>query len=385
MSASSNLQHVFIIQFFILVLSLPFGCHAQKKIKPIKNPVGWSYMIAPKTPLDKEMTTYEIIVDSHLNPMDWWDEISWSAQVSEKDSYERRRLYQQAISDTLNVWADKYMAFKKYPYRKNTDSPDITITLKTEEYKVENVQLEVDFSDLESAICEVIATARLTVIDRVGNVLLDTPLVFYADEEKKSTFLPLRHFMLNPVFKMKYNLKKKPEKKRKLLNKKLDKYESDVLEYFYIKSGEILREHFLEQQKTVYAATFGVKNKGHEALNDASESAKQAINALSALSKKKRKSFEEVKSEIQISLGYWKDKLDRTTDMEIRKFIHANLSLGYLLMNDLESAKKYLNQIPEFETLHKKTLFEGGFNYYLKGVSEAIAIKDKYGDLATIQ
>ncbi|MEM9362219.1 MAG: hypothetical protein AAGA43_06260 [Bacteroidota bacterium] len=364
---------------------LPLIIYAQKKIKPIKNPVSWSYTIAPKTPLDESMTTYDIIVDSHLSPMDWWDEISWKAQSTAEGFGEKERLFQEAISDTLDAWADRHMALKKWPYRKNTSDPHFTIVLKTEEYKVENIQTEVDFSDLESAICEVNATARLTVTSHTGDMLLDTPIVFYVDEEHKSKLLPIGHFMLNPVFKMKYNLKRKPEKKQKLLNKKLAKYEADVLEYFYVKSGEILREHLLEQKKTVYAATFGVKNKGYEALNDACNSAKMAINALSAFSEKKRKSYQEIKPEIEVCLSYWEDKLERTTNPEIQKYLMANLSLGHLLMNNLEVSKAYLHQIPEVGNLDRKLLLQGGLNYYLNGLSEAIDVREKYGELAQIE
>ncbi len=346
--------------------------------------MGWSYTIAPKTPLDKSLTKYDILIDSHLGPMDWWDEISWKSQANIKDYGKQEQLFQEAVSDTLDAWATKHMAFNKYPFIKTSNNPDFIITLKTEEYAVENVQTEVDFSDLESVICTVKATAQLTVSSTSGDILLNELITYYVDEENKSSQLPISHFMLNPVFQMKYNMKKKPEKKRKLLNRKLKRYEANVLEYFYVKSGEILKEHFLEQQKTVYAATYGVKNKGHEALNDASESAKKTINALSAFSKKKRKTLEEIQPEIEISMEYWQDKLERTTDLEIRKLLCANLSLGNLIMGNIEEAKKCLEQVPEYSTLEKKTLFEGGFNYYLSGLSKAIATKEQYGSLAQI-
>ncbi|MEM9076041.1 MAG: hypothetical protein AAGC43_03335 [Bacteroidota bacterium] len=369
----------------IFLILIPFGSNAQKKIKPIKNPVSWSYTIAPKSPLDESMSTYDIIVDSHLCPMDWWDEISWKAQSTEEDYRKKERLFQEAISDTLNSWADRHIAFNKWPYRKSTNNPDFTIVLKTEKYKIENVQSDIDFADMESALCEVNATARLTVTSHTGDILLDTPMVFYVDERQESKWLPIRHFMLNPVFQMKYNLKRNPEKKRKLLNKKLAKYEADVLEYFYIESGEILREHFLEQKKTVYAATFGVKNKGHEALNDACDSAQKAINALSAVNKRKKKNYLEIQPEVEICLGYWQDKLERTENQQIRKYLMANLSLGHLLMGNLEKSKRFLHQIPDCKNLDQKIALQGGFHYYLYGLSKAIDIRERYGALAQIQ
>ena len=377
-------KHSQIISFWAVILTLSHTGQAQKKIKPIKNTVSWSYNIAPNTPLDESMTTYNIVVDSHLSPMDWWDEISWKAHNSVEDSREVDKRFQEAMSDTLDAWSDRYMALNR-SYRKIIEDPHFTVVLKTEEYQVKNVQRHIDFDNMESSLCEINARARLTVTSQTGDVLLDTSIIFYVEESRKSKWLPIRHFMLNPVFRMKYNLNKKPEQRRRLLNRKLAKYEADVLEYFFLKSGEILREQFVERKRTVHTATFGVKNKGHEALNDACSSAKNAIDALSALSKKRRKTLEEIAPDIEICLSYWKDKLERTKNPEIQKYLYANLSLGHLLMNDIKEAKKCIHQIPEFESLGKETQKEGEFTYYLKGITEAISIKEKYGDLAQIQ
>ncbi len=357
----------------------------QKKLKTIKNPVGWSYTISPKTPLDESFKSYAVEIDTDLNPMDWWEEIEWSSQVIVNDPEKKAILKQEAIQDTLNKWGDNHLAFHQFPYIKSSVNPDFIIKLTTEHYSVENVQLDVDFSDMESSICEVNARARLSIISSSGEVIMNHPIIFYVDEENQSTRLPIKEFMLNPVFKMKYSMKKKPEKKRKLLQKKLNKYESDVLEYFFIKSGEILREHFLNQKISAYAATFGIKNNGHEALNDASNSAKTSINALSSLSKKKKKGLDEVKSEMEIAISYWQDKLERTDDSEIQKLLCANLALAHLILGNLKESKDCLYKIPESEHIGEKMLFQGGFNYYLNGLSEAIAIKERYGNLAKIK
>ncbi|WP_435622540.1 hypothetical protein [Flagellimonas sp.] len=367
-----------------LLLVVVWGSFAQKKVKPIKNPVGWSYTIAPKIPLEPGLSSYDFIVDTQLSPMDWWDEISWHARVGEKDPIKREILFKQAITDTLEAWGQMHLRLSS-PYKRQAIYPDFTITLTTKKYNIENVQAQVDFNDLESAICEIEATASLRVVTNEGKIILDESLTYYVDEENQSTQLSIRHFMLNPVFRMKFNLLKRPEKRRKLLLRKLKKYESYVLKYFYAKSGEILKSHFLKQKKTMYAATFGVKNKGHEALNDASNMAKTAINALSALNQNKKRNYQKIKSEIEISLSYWEDKLERTSNPEIQKILYANLSLGHLLMEDLDKAKACLHQIPESKTLQKTTVFHGGFDYYLTGLSEAIATKEKYGELAQIQ
>ncbi len=105
---------------------------------------------------------------------------------------------------------------------------------------------------------------------------------------------------------------------------------------------------------------------------------------MSALSKKKRKSLADIQPDIMDTIDYCEDKLSRTESPEISKYLHANLSLGYLLANQLEKAKTHLHTIPEYETIHEKTLFQGGFDYYLSGLDAAINTKEKYQGLATI-
>ncbi|MEO1485310.1 MAG: hypothetical protein AAFU57_06165 [Bacteroidota bacterium] len=367
------------------ILSLtPALITAQKKIKPIKNPVAWTYSVQPKSPLDSSLQTYQIVVKTDLDPMDWGEETGLSMALGNMDYREKKLVIQAAKEDTLRVWSDRYIALKKKPFARTQHNPDFTITLTTETYKVENVQLDVDFSDMESTICNVNATARLTVVSQKGDIILNEEIPYYVDEEEKSTLLPIRMFMLNPVFKLKYNLKKKPEKKKAQLQRKLEKYESVVLHYFYEKSGTLLKEHFLGQKIDVYAATFGIKNKGHEALNEASEIAKQDINSLSALSKKKKKSLKDIQPDLLDSIDYWEDKLERTESPEINKYLHANLTLGYLLTAQLEKAAAHLKVIPEYTTIHEKTLFQGSFEYYLSGLDKALKTKEKYSGLATI-
>ena len=378
-------MHPFRIIACAVILGLsPTLLAAQKKIKPIKNPVAWTYSVQPKNPLEANLKTYQIKVKTDLDPMDWGEEVGIYSALGSMDSRKKNLVIQEAKEDTLRVWTDRYIALKKQPYARTHHNPDFTITLTTETYKVENVQLDVDFSDMESAICNVNARARLTVVTQEGSVVLDENIPYYVDEEEKSTLLPIRMFMLNPVFKLKYNLKKKPEKKKAQLQRKLEKYEAVVLRYFYEKTGQILKEQFLGQTIAVYAATFGIKNKGHEALNETCEVLKKDINALSALSKKKRKSLADIQPDIMDTIDYCEDKLSRTESPEISKYLHANLSLGYLLANQLEKAKTHLQTIPEYETIHEKTLFPGGFDYYLSGLDAAINTKEKYQGLATI-
>nr|WP_299385429.1 hypothetical protein [Allomuricauda sp.] len=371
----------------LLLVFIPFLCYSQKKIKPIKNAVVWSYLIEPKSPLPEQLLSYDIQVKTTLDPMDYWDRINWSVQIGDVEHHRKEELRKQAIADTIRKWSLAHLALER-PYLERNNNPDFSIVLETDAFSLDNLQLveKEDYSDPETVLGEINISARLTVVTQANEVLLDEQLKYYIDDldGSQTTLLKVGHFMVNPSFKLKFRATKKPEKKRKLLEKRLLRYQADILEYFVEEAGKILKDHYLPQKQSAYAATYGIKNKGHEALNEASEDTKRAILALSSFSKKKRKSWEQVKPQLETAMGYWKDKLQRTTDQEIQKYLHANLSLGALLLNDHKAAQAYLEKVPEYKDLDNKGFFTGSFIYYLKGLKEALSIKERANERVRI-
>lgn len=378
------MKRIFFLTSILCALAMPSKGLSQKKIKTSKNPVAWSYEISPKTPMNESLRTFSSTVNTRLDPMDFWDEMNWALQIGDVDSKERARHRRQAVRDTIAKWSAKYFLNSR-PFVRTNSNPDFFVELNTDTFKMEHVQLDVDYSDQESILGEVNVAARLTVKTAQGEILLDEEIRFYIDDpDAQTTQLRLRHLIFNPSFKLKYKLTKKPEKKRKLLEKRIKKFEADILEYFMEEEGNILKDHFLTQRINAYSAFFGVKNKGFDALNDASNIAESAVHAISALSKKKRRSLNEVQSDLKYARDHFIDKLTRTSDSVVQNVLNANLATVLLILGDVETARNYIENIPEFKELGSKTIWEGSFTYYLRGLAEAIALKEQVGQRAVI-
>ncbi|WP_420322701.1 hypothetical protein [Flagellimonas sp.] len=368
----------------IVFASLPFICGAQKKIKTIKSPVGWYYQIAPEAPLADNLKNYQIKVKTDLDPMDFWDEVNWSIQVNEKDPLKRRAKYESDVQDTINKWADNYLALKDMSYTRS-NPPDFTITLHTDQFTMENVQTDIDYSDQESLLGEINVSANLKVETSKKEVLLDIDIPYYIDDENGQTkSLRLKHFAVNPSFKLKLKMTKKPEKREKLLKKRIKRFEADILEYFMQEAGKILRSKYLSQQERVISCLFGIKSKEYDALNTVGENTETAINSLSALSKKKRKTLEEITPDLHNARDFYTEALTKATDPDVQDILNLNLATMLLLLNDVDAAKFQIQNIPELQELGTKTIWEGSFTFYLQVLDQAIALKQKYKDRATI-
>ena len=355
-----------------LVLILSFTCHGQK-VKTTKTPVAWSYEIAPKNPLAENLKSNQVVVETDLDPMDFWDKVDWSAQTLERDEEKIAILYNKAVNDTIKLWSSNYLALTTFPFVETSANPDFIITLTTDQFEAQNVQLDVDFSDNESVIFELNVTARLTVKTSTGETLLDERITYLLDDENGETALvKLKHFMLDPTFKTRFQFAKKPEKKKKLLERKVKKYEAYILEYFFIEGGEILKDNFVNNKVNSYAAIFGVKDKSLQEFNEKAEEAAKAINSLSAFSKKKRQTIEQVTPILKSAIEYWENQLASASNPEIKKLINANIATASVLIGDVESAKRNAELVPEFAEVDNKSIFQGSFDYYIQGLANAI-------------
>ncbi|MEX0315833.1 MAG: hypothetical protein AB3N18_16765 [Allomuricauda sp.] len=369
----------------MLVLLVTITGFGQKKIKITKNPVAWSYQISPKDALPEGFRNYALYVETDLDPMTFWGEIDWRIQHSNIDRAKKERLLQLAKQDTINKWVDRHMALR-YPNYVRTKPTEFTITLNTDQFSVDSLNTDIDYEDQESLLGIVNVSARLTLELANGSLLLDEEIPYYIDGDNGPTKeLRLKHFILNPSFKLKFKMTKKPEKKKKLLAKRIKKFEADILEFYIRQAGKILKDHYQNQKISAYSAIFGIKNKGFEALNDAVDIAQGSINSLSALSKKKRKTFDQVKPDLEYARDYFLDKLSRTDDPKVQGILNANLATLLLLLNDIEAARLHLQKIPEFHELESKIIWEGSFTYYLQQLGKAIKIKEKYKDRAQLQ
>ncbi len=373
-----------LILFAIILSSL--ASVAQNKVKTIKNPVGWQYSVAPINPLPEDYTRYSIKVDTDLDPIGFWGEIGVRMTLDIDDRFEEQKAVKEAHQDTIDSWVKKNMDPFGYPFIKTNINPHIIIELKTEPVQMENVQVNIDYSNQESVLGEVNATANLTVIDLNGEILLNEQLTFFIDDVGGPTnLLKLRHLFMNPSFKLKFKMTKKPEKKKKLLEKRIKKFEADILYYFIEESGKMLADHFTHQRLDMYAATFGIKDKSYETLNNLADEVASNINALTSFSKKKQKTLEEIQPTLQMAQQKWNEALGESSlNPEINDILNFNLALISLYLNNLESANEYIEKIEEYKDLDRKTMLTGNFVYYLKGLDNAIKSKAYYGPRANL-
>ncbi|WP_036385225.1 hypothetical protein [Muricauda sp. MAR_2010_75] len=357
----------------------------QKKIKTKTNPVGWSYTIAPLINLPDETKTYSIAVETDLDPMDFWDELNWNMQVSEKNSEKRQLLYQQAVQDTLNKWTENYLELSGSTFNRTNSSPDFIITLVTDTFTMDSIPEIMDYSDSDAVLGEINVSATLTVRTSQGETILEENIPFYIDDpEGPTSTLQLRHFVLNPAFKLKLKLTKKPEKRRRLLTNRIKRFEADILETFMQRAGDLLKDNFLYQNRTAYGAMFSFKDKEYDEFNEHAETVQESINSLSALSKKKRKTLDEIRPALESAVVLWQQELPKSDYPDVQDALNANIALTSLLLNDMIAAKLHFSNIPDTENLEREMMVAGSSNYYLKGLQDAIVVKELSGDRAQV-
>lgn len=347
--------------------------------------MAWQYEVAPLNPLSENMTQYSIEVNTDLNPLGFWDEVSVGLSNYSSNSSDKEEEIEKIKQDTIFAWTQKYMELNQYPFFRTKTDPDFTINLTTNEFQIENVQLDVDYNDPESVLGEIKVNARLTAKDAKDNILMDDQIKFFFDDrDGPSNLLRLRHLFLNPSFKLKFKMTKKPERKRELLEKRVKKYQADILEFFMDEAGKRLADQFVPQQLEMYAATFGIKDKTNEKLVLLAETVQKNINALTAFNKKKQLSLDGIKPVLEEAKTFWENELAKSSNAESKDIFNYNIALCLLFLDQLESAKKHIEKVNGFNDLEAKTLFSGSFNYYLKGLSDAIKIKENYNERGKI-
>jgi len=375
------LQHVTLLAFLSFHFFIVANCYAQK-VKITKKPVVWNYKILPLNPLDIDLKTKQVIVYTEMDPLNLSDRTTLNmARPSLKDYKE---YMSKARQDTINKWVSHYLSLNGSSIIETSKNADIIITLTTEVFKIDNIQLDIDYSDNESFICEINVSARLSVKLNDGESLLDENIPFrFEDSEGETTYLKLKHLVLNPTFKTRLRLTKNPEKKRKVLKNKLDNYEKEILEYFFMEAEKILEDNYLEQIVNASGAVFSVKDKAFDEINDMNEKVAISINRLTALSKKKKLTLLEIKPTIKSAINTWENALKETTNPEIQKLLNANLALGYLFNSQIDIALSYLNKIPESKELNKGWMSVGSFRYYIGELLNAVFLMN--GNMGRIE
>ncbi|KXX67488.1 hypothetical protein [Flammeovirga sp. SJP92] len=368
-------NHIFYqLSILLCILFTADICNAQKKFKASKSYISWELETSPAKTIDSGGEYYSVEIESGLNPIyqsDW-------RNLEEKYKslpYNKRGLQlEECRVDTLNKIADKYLTLKPL-YTSNEQKPDIIVKLVNDKFEVNNIQLDIDPSDKESIICETNISSLLTVSNAQGDVYLEKRIKFLVNDQQEGdvAYIKLKDFMLNPTFRQQLRMTKKPEKRQKLIERKLRNYQSDIIRDM-IKDARIeLKDQIVGYTQTFTGVIYKISVKEIAELEASTEKAANEIRALLSLSKKKRKSFDDVKPVLAELQKEWEAALSKVDNPELLEKMHANLATVAILQNNVEDALKYSKLIPDYEKLENSSTFtKGSMKYNLMQIDSAI-------------
>jgi hypothetical protein len=248
--------------------------------------------------------------------------------------------------DSLSAWATAIATYDR-SLRKVVDDSDIQIDVKLSQLDLQCA----DGYDPAAAGSDILTAnldAELKVMDSNGKLLVSSLIPYQVEHAGgmiNNSFKPMEltvNFML-----LKKLRKMTADEACKAM---IDEVKSSGMrkpEDFY--SGMIYQVRDTLQSKLkiitydVAGGFYGFKKM--DALTEAAETAANAVNATTALSKKKRLSIEEVRSILAQQITVWKKNLDTFDSEEMRDYLNYNLAFAYLIMEDRASAADHMSKI----------------------------------------
>ncbi|MCF6359796.1 MAG: hypothetical protein L3J29_03445 [Cyclobacteriaceae bacterium] len=365
-------------KFLSIIIIFSASAVYGQKVKSITNFTSWSINVKPRVKLDDSKKITAATIKTPIIPLSANDLRKFKMNTLLDDNGRKTKYFEKIINDTLNAWAGKYLVLQggNFKAKGADDFANLKILLTTSEYNIKNVNFDLDYSDSESVVCIIDVSGTVLVKSTLGDVYLDAPVKFKIDhfEGKDSNQLKLSDLGA------KYSSDKKSvEKKREMLMKKMDKYESYVLKDLVIETQELLRMSFFSSRVDYNVAIFGIKDKKYASINLTAEKVSKEIKLLSSLSKKKRKTLEQIRPSLVSAVNDWIAAAEDTENIEIQKFFYANISLVSAILEDFESTKMYFDKIPEAKNISTSGIVSNTFKYYVKILFDVLETKEKYG------
>ena len=365
------------ILFLLIVISqFSYG----QKVKPVKEFSGWSIQTVPKVDLGSDVKINSATINSPMSPLSYDDLLKFKSKTIGNNAEKKEKYLKKAGEDTLAVWAEKYLVLDREPFRRKGKDQyaDILTTFTTSEFSVENINFDLDYSNPESVVCILNTTGTLIVTTNQGDVLLDTPIKYINRFQNANS----NELKLKDLGSKYFSEKKSVEKKREMLENKMSRIEGIVLEDLVLEAQDVLKVNFLRSREDYQCAVYGIKDKQYEALNKTAENVKDVIGSIGAMSKKKRRTVKQVEPILKEALLVWNKVIKESSNPEIQKYMNANIVLVSLILGDLDSSKKHFDKIPEAKNIDSSGIMSGSFKFYVKELSKAIKVKEKYGDFA---
>jgi len=362
----------------ILIIFSASAVYGQK-VKSIKNFTSWSIQVKPRVILDNSEKFTTSIIKTSIMPLSADDLRKFKRNTLLDEKGRKTKYFDKIVQDTLKAWADKYLVLhgENFKVRGEDNFANVRITLTTSDYNIKNVNFDLDYSNPESVVCVIDVSGTVLVESTQGDVYLEAPVKFKIDhfEGKDSNQLKLDDLGA------KYSSDKKSvEKKKEMLMEKMDKYESYVLKDLIIETQELLRMSFFSSRVDYNIAIFGIKDKKYTSLNLTAEKVSKDIKLLSSLSKKKKRTLEQIRPSLVSAVNDWIAAAENTKNIEVQKHFYANISLVSAILEDFESTKIYFDKIPEAKNISTSGIVSGTFKYYVKILFDVLETKEKYGD-----
>lgn len=367
---------IYQISIILCILFSTGICNAQKKFKSSKSYITWKLKTSPQQTINSEAEYYSFEIQSGLNPIYQREWRALSERYRSLSNNDKSLKMEDCRVDTLNKIGEKYLTLKPL-YSYNKEKPDIIIKLNNDHFEIKNIQLDIDPSDKKSIICETNISSLLTVSNTHGDVYVEKRINFLLRGQKEGEpgVVRLEEFMMSPTFRQHLRMTKKPEKRKKLIEKKLRNYQADMIRKMISEAQLELQDQITGSYSNYSGAIYKLGVKEIPELEESTEKASTEIKALLSLSKKKRKSFDEVKPILAQLQKEWETTLEKIDNPELLEKMHANLATIAVLQNNVEDASKYSKLIPDYVKLENSNSFiQGSMKYNLMQIDKSIKV-----------
>ncbi|UOY05806.1 hypothetical protein L0P88_17925 [Muricauda sp. SCSIO 64092] len=292
------------ILLLVLTPLLTFG----QKIKSKKNPIAWSYYIVPENPLGPDIKTIELNQDLRGLTSIEFNQWKKSLPANQRNIYSGDEEYNRLLTkwsfanrDSTRRWVKRSFNFVNYQV---VDSDaDLQIELSNDGIRLINIRENIDFQNNQSIVGELDISLLLSV-KKADQLVYEKSINYFFNEEGPN-YIKLDDI---PAKKLKEVLedkdKSKDRKVRSIQRLIPDNNEPLIKKELIKQARETFDANFFGNKISFPGAVYTFKNKEYSEFNEVAEKVYAEIKSLYALSKKKRKSFEEVRPTLESAMTF---------------------------------------------------------------------------------
>lgn len=329
----------------LLLLVLVCAINSSLAQRMTKKPVSFSYYIEPLTEFPAELEVYTSKLETPLNPYTWWTQPTFS----EIEDYDEKKIaLAKAIESKKETLASQYLKIDLARLAPSKATGNFSIELETSQVDVSYVNIaNIGVLEPDEIVFRYAYSAKVIIKKEDGTVIFEQ----WVHENEADQKITKADLMLNLTLKTKLDLyKNNPEKQAKVIQKKLDNREADILEEALQRANAAINNEYGRKYVTSGYSIFSVKGKEFSELEDTRSELFKAFMSFNSLSKKKRWTKSQVDEVMKSSLVVWEKYLAGSVDQmeeQAVKGLNLNCTMAYTWLGDYEKAKTYLDKVPE--------------------------------------